>query len=213
SKISTLDKSYGLCMYHEAVSDSYYVFVNSKSGEVVQLQLFTNAQDQIDAKVVRQFSVGSQTEGCVVDDAFNTLYIGEENVGIWKYGANPTDGQRRSKIDSTSGEGHLSADVEGLALYAVGAQEGYLLASSQGENAYTLYSRKDGSYLGKFEITDGVVDGTCETDGIAVTSSFLGDKYPEGILVVQDGEDTPSLRQNFKIIDFSRIKKQVLSAH
>ncbi|MCH9813060.1 MAG: phytase [Epsilonproteobacteria bacterium] len=203
-KISTMPKSYGLCMYKDLKTDLLYVFVNSKAGEVKQFQLFAK-EDQVDAKLVREFDVGTQTEGCVVDDENNHLYIGEEEVGIWRYSAKPNASNARIMIDGTDSHGYLVSDVEGLALYTLPQGKGYLIASSQGENGYAVYLRENGKYLGKFQIIDGEIDGTSETDGIAVTSSSIGSQFSKGILVVQDGEDLPSNRQNFKIIDMQKV--------
>ena len=36
-------------------------------------------------KPVREFYLGSEGEGCEVDDATGALYISEEDVGIWRY--------------------------------------------------------------------------------------------------------------------------------
>lgn len=202
-KIETLKKSYGLCMYQDKEQHKVYVFVNNKLGEILQLELFAQGET-IDAKEVRRFHVGSQTEGCVADDEQSILYIGEENVGIWKYLAKPDAANHRVLIDSTE-NGHLTADVEGLALYTLENGGGYLIASSQGDNSYTVYDRKTGNYLGRFSIVEGVIDGTSETDGIAVTSSPIGQLYPYGMMVVQDGENTPSGRQNFKVLRIEKI--------
>ncbi len=62
---------YGLCMYRSSVNGKYYVFVNSKNGEVEQWQLFASGaqKGKVDARRVRTFDVGTQTEGCVADDA------------------------------------------------------------------------------------------------------------------------------------------------
>ncbi len=202
--IPTLAKSYGLCMYYDAKNANYYVFVNSKEGAFVQMQLFANG-DKVDAKIVRRFEVGSQTEGCVVDDEEQALYIGEEDVAIWRYDAAFDAPNLRTSIDTTTKTGHLVSDVEGLALYLRDNGEGYLIASSQGNNRYTLYDRKSGNYLGAFEIADGVIDGTNDTDGIEVVASPIGKIYPYGFMVIQDGHDEPSKMQNFKILRIEKV--------
>jgi 3-phytase len=199
--IPTLEKSYGLCMY--ASDEATYVFVNGKDGRVVQLKLIAS-DGRVDATPVREFDVGTQTEGCVADDELGYLYIGEEEVGIWRYDARPDAPAHRVLIDSVASK-HLSADVEGLALYTLDNGEGYLIASSQGDNSYVVYKRTDGSYLGRFRVVDGAVDGTSETDGIDVTSAPIGSLFPNGLMVVQDGADAPSGFQNFKLIRMERI--------
>lgn len=205
--IPSLSESYGLCMYRSAESGNYYVFVNSSKGEVRQFELFAQ-NGKVDARPVRDFSVGSQTEGCVADDESGYLYIGEENVGIWRYGAEPGAGLLRVKIDSTQ-TGHLVSDVEGLALYTRKDGKGYLIASSQGNDTYTLYDRQSGRYLGAFKIEGGTIDGVTHTDGIDATSVPLGEGYPHGLFVAQDDRDDPSGMQNFKILRMEKVLEQL----
>jgi hypothetical protein len=57
---------YGLCMYRSPLTGRYYVFVTSESGRVEQWRLF-HVGRKVDARRVRRFEVGSQTEGCVAD--------------------------------------------------------------------------------------------------------------------------------------------------
>jgi 3-phytase len=99
------------------------------------MELFATESNRVDARKVRSFTVGSQTEGCVVDDTAGVLYIAEEAVGIWKYGAEPEAGNARTPVDSAGG-GHLVADIEGLIIADTGNGTGYLIASSQGDNSY-----------------------------------------------------------------------------
>jgi 3-phytase len=130
---------YGLCLYHSPISDKYYCFVNSNQGEVEQWEIYDNGSGLVTGILVRSFDVGDQVEGCVTDDALANLYIGEEDVGIWKYGAEPGDGATRRLVDSTSPEGNLTADVEGLTIYYVDISIKYLIASSQGSNNFVIY--------------------------------------------------------------------------
>ncbi|MBF8284011.1 MAG: 3-phytase, partial [Anaerolineales bacterium] len=126
--------AYGLCMYHSPISGKYYVFVNSEQGEVEQWELFDDGNGKVDGKKVRAFDVGSPTEGCVADDEFARFYVGEQTVGIWRYGAEPEAGATRTSVDATGPAGHLTADVEGLTLYYASDGSGYLIASSQGSS-------------------------------------------------------------------------------
>ncbi len=70
---------------------------------------------------------------------------------------------------------------------AGGATGGYLVVSSQGDNAYTLYRLADMTYAGRFRIgakgTDSAIDGTSETDGIELALGDFGPDYPEGLFV------------------------------
>ena len=43
--------------------------------------------------------MGSEPEGCVVDDANGLLYVGEEDVGIWRFAAGPEAATDATHID------------------------------------------------------------------------------------------------------------------
>jgi 3-phytase len=110
----------------------------------------------------------------------------------------------------------LSADVEGLAIYAppgASSDQGYLIASSQGNFTYVVYDRAaPHAYRGTFQIVDNTdlkIDGVQETDGLDVVAAPLGPDYPVGMLVVQDGynknPDGSDANQNFKYVSWADI--------
>ena len=174
--------AYGACMYRSPVTGTFYYFGNSPAGDVEQWELFDAGGGQVDARRVRTFDVGTRTEGCVADDELGHLYIGEEDVGIWKYGAELGAGAARTLVDTTRGRGRLANDVEGLTI-AYGARgTGYLIASSQGDDTFAVYRREgNNAYVAQFEITAGAcVDRVTTTDGIDVTTQSLGPAFPRG---------------------------------
>ena len=165
----------------------------------------------VSAKEVRSFDLGSVAEGCVADDATGSLFIAEENVGIWRLAADPALGDMRVLIDKTEG-GHLTADVEGLALYEGPNRGGYLVASSQGDDRFTVYERsEDNAYVGSFSIGSGNgIDPVSGTDGLEITSVALGPDFPNGLVVVQDDDNTdPDEPQNFKLIPWSAVETAI----
>ena len=85
--------------------------------------------------------------------------------------------------DAFAGE-HLQVDVEGLAIYATGKKSGYVVASSQGDDTFHVYDRRDArKHIGTF-----LVASTGDSDGIAITSTPLGSGFPAGLVAVQNGE-------------------------
>jgi 3-phytase len=192
-------------MYRSAKTGKYYVFVTSKEGTVQQWELFEST-GRIDARLVRTLEVGSQTEGCVADDETGTLYVAEEEVGIWKYGAEPDSDPNRTAVDSVGAGGHLIPDIEGLALYIGKNGEGYLLASSQGDSRFVVYRREgNNEFVGSFRITEGRgIDAVSHTDGIEVTGAYLGPDFPEGVFIAQDDQNDGA-NQNFKLTPWGAV--------
>lgn len=201
---------YGFSLYHNLKTGKFYALIVGVKGEFEQYELFDDGKGKIDAKLVRSFEVGSISEGLVADDEYGYFYVSEENVGVWKYSADPTTGNKRVLVDSV-GDGNLIADVEGLAIYYGLGGKGYLIASSQGNNSYKVYERSgNNKFVGAFAIDDGAIDGTNDTDGIDVTGFKLGKEFPYGIFIAQDGENMDGKikkSQNFKIVKWEKIAK------
>lgn len=198
----------GICIYQSALSGKLYVFTarTSDLGDVEQWELFDNGAGLVDGRFVRSFTVGSASEGCVADDELGWFYVGEETVGVWRYGAEPDSGSARVAIDTTGSGGHLVADVEGLALTRAPGGIGYLIASSQGNDTFAIYRREPPhTFIKRFAIrAAGAIDGVTHTDGLEVTLSPLGPRYPGGLLVVQD-DSNDGLNQNFKLVPWPQI--------
>ncbi len=208
-----LSDPYGLCMYRSA-DGAHYVFVtDSVDGKVRQWRLRADG-GQVTGQMVREFVVGSQTEGCVADDESGVLYLAEEDVGLWRYSARPDGGTRRKIIDRVDGAHGLEADLEGLAIWRGSAGNGYLVVSNQGAGSYAVYELAgDNAFVGLFKIVGNpaaAVDGTSDTDGIDIASASLGPRFPQGLLVVQDGHnELPDERQNFKYVSWAEVAQSL----
>ncbi len=207
---SGLRDPYGLCMYHSARSGRLYVFMNdSETGAYRQWEIAATGAT-LTARLVREFAVGSQAEGCVADDETGALYVAEEDVGLWRYGAEPDAGAARTSIDTTGADGHLRADVEGIGIFHGKDGKGWIVVSNQGADNYAVYRRDgDNAFIGHFHIVANDargIDGASETDGLDVTSRALGPRFPYGLLVVQDGRNLmPAERQNYKLVPWERV--------
>jgi 3-phytase len=207
--VSDMNEVYGVCLYVSPVSGGYFAFVNSAdTGEVEQYLLTDNGAGRVEAEIVREFVVGSQTEGCVADDANSVIYIGEELVGFWKYSAEPDADDSRTMVDGVGEGGNLTADVEGITLYPTADGGGYLIVSSQGSSTFVVYERGgDNAYIGTFAIVEGApTDAVSGTDGIDVTAAALGELYPQGVFIAQDDLNiNPNENQNFKLVSWADI--------
>tara|TARA_R110000772_G_scaffold38354_7_gene90524 strand:- start:269 stop:1318 length:1050 start_codon:yes stop_codon:yes gene_type:complete len=199
---------YGVCMYRDQQGLAF-AFVNSSDGIYQQFQLTERMNGELSPILLGSFSVASQPEGCVVDDLDSMFYFGEEEAGIWRMPADVNRADERVMIAQT-GSGELTADVEGLDIYRHSDGSRYLIASSQGDNTYALYDLNNAAiYLGSVRVAlnplNGV-DAVQETDGLSVTSLALVSRFPQGMLVVQDGyNENPREKQNFKVISWENI--------
>ena len=209
----------GICLYRSPVSGGVSVFVNARSGMVAQMALTDDDDDGlVEGATVRQWDVGAEVEGCVADDELADLYISEEDVAIWKYGADPTDPtttDSRVAVDRTiASGGRISPDAEGLTIVRQAGTTGYLIASSQAAsdtlNSYLVYERQGpNAFIRSFKVVPGAtVDGCGRTDGIDALAADLGPAFPFGMFVCQDNTNSVpgnSGNQNFKFVPLEHV--------
>ena len=206
SALGTVDggkgEAYGVCLYRDAAAT--YAFIVLKDGTVNQVAL--DASGAVPGgKIVRSMKLGTQSEGCAVDDRTGILYVAEEDVGLWRFDARASGSTVPVKIAAADGK-NLVMDAEGVAIAPVGEKDGYVLVSSQGDNAYVAYRMSDDSYVGRFRVVDGAIGGSEETDGIDLMSGDFGPNYPGGLFVAQDGHNAAAA-QNFKLVAWEDIAK------
>ena len=197
---------YGSAMMRNPETGQVYAVVNYKSGDIIQWEV-TDAGGSLALEFVRHLKVDTQPEGIASDDRMGHLYVGEEDVAIWRFPAWPGDGDEAVAIDTIPSDCFPRDDIEGLSIYD-GAEGRYLLASSQGIHRVAVYAL-DGEAVppcvGLVEIGAGVVDGVSETDGLDVTALPVGVDYPEGMLVVMDDQNE-MFTTAFKMISFAEVK-------
>ncbi|WP_285483644.1 phytase [Amycolatopsis sp. NBRC 101858] len=143
-----------------------------------------------------------QLEGSVFDG--RVLYTAQEDVGIWRIPLTPAGFGRPELVDRVRSYGvpsrwddvaeecvpsgadpgfggqWLEADAEGLAV-----AHGKLFASSQGDSRFVVY----GPHTRDLRIVaDRGTDSVEHSDGSAISTAYLGRRFPHGLLVVHDGE-------------------------
>jgi 3-phytase len=257
AEVEDQNTAYGLAAYTDKATGRHYAVASRRNHTTLKLVELKVAGGKITYVPVRSYDLpasftlpngtswtpcdepGStpQVEGMVVDSATGKLYAGQEDVGIWKLGANltgapilvdkvrefgvagtydPETDECTSGPDPGYGGRHISADVEGLTIFDDGDGEGYLLASSQGDNTFVAYDREGSNpYLTNFRVAAGsTVDGSEECDGAMVSSASFGSAYPDGLLVVQDGFNAPDVigddgepraNTNFKFVSWDDV--------
>lgn len=199
--IPTASPNYGSCLYHSRASGKFYAFVTQLTDPVAMEQYeLSESGGRVIGTKVRSFDVGSISEGCVTDDELGWLYVAQEDVALWKFGAEPTDSSSRMQVAAVD-DSHIVADLEGLALAKGPGTSGYLVVSSQGNSTFAVYDRESNMFLRNFAIgASGSIDAVTECDGLDITTSNLGPGFEKGALVVHDGTNTDGQSSNLKYV-------------
>lgn len=197
-------EAYGFCMGAPlAAGELARAYVVLKDGIVAESRLVERS-GRIAAEHLRDVKFATQSEGCVVDDVTKTLYVAEEDVAIWKVPLSDAalTAQSYAKVGEADG---LVDDIEGLAIARQTDGRAWLVASSQGDNAYALFDLATDKPAGRFRVNGGMLGGTSDTDGIEVILGDFGPAFPEGLFVAQDGDNAPRA-QNFKMLSWQSIR-------
>jgi len=208
-----LAECYGLCLYRPTsgpFAAKLFAFVNDKSGAIEQWLLEPRA-DSLAATLVRRWAVATQPEGMAADDDARILYLAEERRGLWRFPADPAEGDPKQDvpatlIDETAPKGRITPDIEGIAIYRGKKDTGYIIISAQGASEFLIYRRESkNQFVGSFSIAaTPTIDAVQQSDGIEVTSSSLGALFPFGAFITQDGV-VPGKNQNFKVVPWDSI--------
>jgi 3-phytase len=168
-------------------------------------------EDELEENLAERFIL----EGCVQDPRTGMLYIGMENLGIWRLKGKkaelviPVQGSW-TDLDSWAKPGvpRVTDDIEGMDIVSHEGRS-YLLFSSQGLSEFTLYDVDRLQWRGNFQIRLNAKDPVTLTDGLAVKSGYLGPRYPKGVLVVHDDENTDKDGNiepaNYKIVSLKKL--------
>ncbi len=211
----------GFCLYESPATPTtpskVYGISVTIGGTVNEFELTDDDADGLlSSTTVRTFSVGSEAEGCAVDDESGALYISEENVALWRYSAEPNGGTARTAVDvRTSAGGHLINDIEGVTIAEQPDGKGFIFVSAQGTSDpttsyFTAYRREGANeFVKSFRVSDGTSSDDCDhTDGVAATTANLGPAFPRGMFVCQDNNnDAPGGvgHQDLKMVRLEKI--------
>ena len=199
-------EGYGICLGAPGENGAIPVFSAPKNGVIYQTRLVVTG-GKMQASTSELARVPSQPEGCVADPRTGTLYIGEEAAGVWAIDIATGDKQ----LVAPTGTGLTVPDVEGLALAPEGEDAGYLVASSQGDNAYAVYRLPGVVPVGRFRIAPGAFGSVEETDGIELEPRSFGPDFPNGLFIAQDGVNPPAA-QNFKLVRWDDVLAKLEAA-
>ncbi len=198
-------EAYGLCLHRRAGGiDAFMVY---EEGMVEQIALDVSGPLPR-SRILRRHDLGSRAEGCAADDRTGMLYVAEDKVAIWRIRTDPSRPMAPELFAAVDGV-RLHDDVEGLAVLPRGREGGLLFAASQDDDSFAVFHLPGGAFAGGFRIRGGPIDGTEDTDGIALHPGDFGPDWPGGIFAAQDGNNRGAAGepapQNFKLVPLGRI--------
>src|SRR3546814_9855048 len=104
--------------------------ISDWSSDVCSSDLVARPGGKAALRQVRDLKLGSQTEGCVADDAAGAVYIADEDVALWRFDAEPGGAATPRPVASVERNPAAMDDLEGLSLYDLGGGQGSLVMSS-----------------------------------------------------------------------------------
>lgn len=185
----------GISMYTDP-KGQIYAIVGRKSGPneggyLWQYLLKDDGHGRVKADLVRKFGSYSgkkEIEAIAVDNELGFVYYCDEQFGVRKYYADPAKGNQQLAL---FGQGDFAVDNEGIAIYKIPGNKGYILVSDQGARQLKVYGRtgKDGK-PNQHPLLSTLKYAANQTDGIDVVSVPLNADFKHGLLVAMSDDKT-----------------------
>ncbi len=185
----------GIALYKRPLDGQIFAIVGRKGGPsgsyLWQYALNDNGKGYLQASKVRAFGAFSgknEIEAIVVDDQLGYVYYSDEGHGVRKYHADPAKGDEELALFATDG---FAEDHEGISIYTLTDDTGYILVSDQQANTFRVFPRE--GMPGKpndHPLLDVIAVSTNESDGSESSSVNFGPQYPHGIFVAMSDNRT-----------------------
>lgn len=163
----------GLCLYRDDARNDY-LFVVGEDGVGEQWLVAKEGRPVPELRKVRSLSLPPQSAYCQVNDDTASLFVNEEQVGVWRYDAGPDAPLVREPVDLRAPFGSLAQASAGMATLP----NGLLLLDPKGA-ALRLYQQVDRQFKNA-----GVIElhGFDEPEQVSVRTN------PKGldVLIVDD---------------------------
>jgi 3-phytase len=184
----TLRDPMGVALYTRPSDKKIFAVIGRKSGPsgsyLWQYELSASGKTAT-AKVVRKFGAYSgkkEIEAIAIDNELGTILYCDEQFGIRKYKADPA--LKDNKELALFGKTGFKADNEGIAIYKKTDSTGYILVSNQQANTFMVYPREGANgNPNDYPLLAEIPTSTIECDGADATSTNLGGKFKNGLLV------------------------------
>jgi 3-phytase len=197
-------ENYGGTLLHLAGVNRWFFVVTSKENGVKQYELMDNGQGRVAGRELRCWPL-PMCEGAVADDQAGKIYVSVEAEGVFQLPGDPADATEPLRVISKSDEQDFVGDVEGITLLRTEPDAAFLLLSDQGASQFRLYQISEGRTFPLRAIF--AVERTQHTDGVDITLSPFGARFPHGVLAchsdVDDGR-TVQLADAAAVLDLLR---------
>jgi 3-phytase len=194
----------GVALYRRPRDGAVFAVVGGKSGPadgyLWQYRLTADAKGVVTGTRSRAFGAYSgkkEIEAIAVDRSLGHVYYSDETVGIRQYHADP-DAPNANKELALFGTTGFVSDHEGIAIYPTSDSTGYLLISDQQGQRLRVFTRE-----APHQLLAVIPVSAKETDGVDVTSTPLGSRFPEGMLVMMSTDKT------FHFFDWRDLKARI----
>lgn len=164
-----------LCLYRDD-GRNLHLFVIGEEGKGDQWLVGTDRQLLEQPAHVRSLGLPPEAEHCAVDEQQHLLFVNEESVGIWAYGAHPEAELGRQPVDLLQPFGTLQELVAGLAV----VPGGLLALDADARQLHSYRQTEDGWQA----LAPRALDGTVEPERLAVR---VADGQAK--LLILDGDD------------------------
>jgi len=195
-------RAMGVALYKRPADGAVFAIVTRKAGPpggyLWQYALTDDGSGQVQFEKVREFGDFSgvdedglgEIEAVVVDDELGYVYYSDELYGIRKYPVDP-DAPDADQELAVLGQDGFKRDREGLSIYRVDAETGYIIASDQQADTFRIFTREgtqDDPH--EHELLKVVALQTSESDGSEVTQVDLGGEFSSGLFVAMSDDGT-----------------------
>lgn len=173
----TTGPNYGGALGYDKQHQRTYFISTSETGQVEQFEFIQDENHGLMSRKVRDIPIG-KCEGAVVDDASQTIFITEEDLGIWSLPLDPNT-TTQPKLIARIGQYGLQGDLEGITCVHRKEASPLLIVSDQGRSRYVVFEMgAELVHRGEFSIA-----GAESTDGIDIVPLNLGPKFPHGVFL------------------------------
>jgi 3-phytase len=185
----------GIALYKRPRDGVIFAIVAPKDGPrqdyLVQYRIESDDAGGVRGVKVREFgrfSGSGEIEAVAADDHLGYVYYADEGDGLHKYHADPDHPNAAHELAWFAREGYRS-DREGIAIYTRNNGTGYILSTDQiaGNSEIHIFPREGAPGRPHQHDEIKVVRGRADTtDGLEVTSTPLGPRFPAGIMVAMN---------------------------